>query len=143
MSPIRPWHVTLVSLAAVFLTGLMPAVADVVKFTAALTGDTDSATGSGGPRGKAALSLDTASKVATWSVEYSGLSGTAHGLSCGALDSLNGPPIQQTGALPSPIAGSKPLNDAEIAQLSAGRWVCVIDGASDDAEIGGALRPVR
>lgn len=134
---------TLVVPGLIALALPISAGADVVTFTAALTGDTDSAASAGAPRGKAALSLDTATRVATWTVEYSGLPGTARGLSCGALDSLRGPPIQQTGNLASPISGSKALNEAEITGLSAGRWVCVIDGDNDDAEIGGALRPGR
>jgi hypothetical protein len=119
------------------------ATAETFRFTAQLTSDADTAAKAAAPRGNAAFLLDTATKIVSWTIEYSGLSGTAHGFACGALDSRAGPPIQRTGTLASPITGSKALTDQEIAGLGAGRWVCVIDGENDDAEIGGALKPAR
>ena len=121
----------------------LAASADTERFTAQLTADADTAAKPGAPHGSASLSLDTATKTVSWTIEYAGLSGAVREVTCGALDSLAGPPLRLTSNLASPITGSKALSDPEIAGLAAGRWVCVIESANDEAEIGGVLQPAR
>ncbi len=132
------------AIGGIALIALPPAAsADTARFTAQLTADAESAAKPGAPHGSASLSLDTATKTVSWTIEYAGLAGAVREVTCGALDSLAGPPLRLTSNLASPITGSKALSDPEIAGLAAGRWVCVIDGATDEAEIGGVLQPQR
>ena len=116
--------------------------AETIRFNAQLTDDLDTPAKPGAGKGRAQLSLDTASKVASWTIEYSGLVQPPKRIACGA-DVPGGPSILLTSNLASPITGSKALTDAEITTLTTGRWVCVVGGEGDEAEIGGELRQVR
>src|SRR5712691_3162375 len=115
--------------------------ADTVRFNAQLASDADNATV--GALGSASLSLDTATKIVRWTIEYSGLSRPPREVGCGAMEPPGAPAIRLTSNLASPITGSKTLTDAEIAALNAGGWACVISGAGEEAEIGGVLQPQR
>jgi len=140
-------------LATAMLGGLailalsLAARADTVSFNARLASDTDNSpqpmVRPGAARGSAALSLDTATKLVRWTIEYSGLARAPQGVSCGALEAPGGPAIRLTSNLASPITGSKALTEPEIAALTSGGWVCVIGGEGDEAEIGGMLQPAR
>lgn len=91
-------------------------------------------------KGAATASLDTATKMLTWDVEYSGLSGPAtaahiHGPADPGANA--GVVVPFTGNLGSPIKGSATLTDAQIAQLEAGKWYVNIH---TDANKGGEIR---
>jgi hypothetical protein len=129
---------------ALGLIGLCaPALADTVKYTAALAGDDLNAPAAAGAKGQASLTFDTASKMVAWTVEYSGLPQPATALSCGTFDAKTGPAINVTNGLASPIKGSKAIGDADAGALSAGKWVCVVGTGDDTIEIGGEVKPAR
>src|ERR1700739_3542201 len=91
-------------------------------------------------KGTATASLDTATKVLTWTVDYSGLSGPAtaahiHGPADPGANA--GIVVPFTGNLASPIKGSATLTDAQMAQLEAGKWYVNIH---TDANKGGEIR---
>jgi hypothetical protein len=113
------------------------AQADQVKFKADLSAG-PGVTSAG--KGAATASLDTATKMLTWDVEYSGLSGPAtaahiHGPADPGANA--GVVVPFTGNLGSPIKGSATLTDAQIAQLEAGKWYVNIH---TDANKGGEIR---
>lgn len=121
------------------------ALADTVKFTADLAGDPQAPTKSNG-KGSATLTLDTASKSLTGTIEYSGLSDPP------AVIEFEGPPPKQ-GANPvempipmpastaSPISIKMQLTDAAIAGLKSGDWVLLL-GGKKGPEIGGDVKTV-
>lgn len=116
---------------------------DTVRFTAALEPDKQ-----GGPgKGTANLSIDTASKTLTMSVEYSGLSAPP------AMAAFLSPPPKQganPGTLPiplpdkatSPINVTMKLTDPAINGLKGGDWVILL-GTKQAPEIGGEVKPVQ
>jgi hypothetical protein len=74
-------------------------------------------------KGSATVTLDTATKVASWKVEYSGLSGEATGAHIhgpAAVGANAGVAVPLT-VSPSPITGQATLTDAQIADLLAGK----------------------
>ena len=129
--------------AVAVFAGSAPGAAETIQFNAQLTNDITAPATAAARKGSANLSLDTASKVVTWNIEYSGLSGMPQGVGCGAPEAPGGPAVRPTGDLTSPIRGSKTLTDGEIAALRAGNWVCLIGTGDDEAEIGGVLQPTR
>jgi hypothetical protein len=94
-------------------------------------------------KGSATASLDTNTKTLTWTVDYSGLSGPAtaahiHGPADPGANA--GIVVPFTGNLASPMKGSAPLTDAQIAQLEAGKWyVNIHTEANKPGEIRGQL----
>ena len=92
--------------------------------------------------GTATMSLDAASKVLTYRVEYSGLSGPAmaahiHGP---AEPGANAPPVIPFPNAASPIVGTATLTDAQIADLNAGKYyVNVHTAANRGGEIRGQI----
>lgn len=119
------------------------ALADTIKFTAALAPDKEGGTA----KGTANLSLDTASKTLTGTIEYSGLSGPP------AMAAFLSPPPKQganPGTLPvplpakptSPIQLNMKLPDTAIAGLKTGDWVLLL-GNKQAPEIGGDVKPVQ
>lgn len=91
--------------------------------------------------GTATVMLDTATKQATWKVEYSGLSGPAAAahIHCGAGVGGNSGVAVNLGAsgTASPIQGSGAMTDAQIADLQAGKCYINIHTAENK---GGELR---
>lgn len=136
----RPAGIAVAAVCAHLLAGT--AAAETLRFTAALASEVVASPNAGG-RGSATLSLDTASKAVTWTVEYSGLASAPRALGCGALDTPSGPAILVTSNLASPIKGSKTLADPEIAALKSGAWACVIDTSGEEDAIGGVLQAAR
>jgi hypothetical protein len=117
------------------------ALADTVKFTIDLTPDQQGKPG----KGTATLSLDTAAKKLTYSIEYTGLSAPP------AMAAFMSPPAQQNGTpgtvpipLPasptSPISGTMPVTDAQVTGLKSGQWLLLI-GTKEAPEIGGEVKP--
>ncbi|HEY1796417.1 MAG TPA: CHRD domain-containing protein [Stellaceae bacterium] len=115
--------------------------ADTVKFTATLGPDKQ-----GGPgKGTASLSLDTASKTLTGTIDYSGLSAPP------TMAALLSPPATKDGdpgTLPlplpantaSPITVKMQLADPAIAGLKSGEWMLLL-GTKQAPEIGGDVKP--
>jgi hypothetical protein len=117
--------------------------ADTVKYAVTLEPDKEGAPG----KGAAELSLDTASKTLTLTIDYSGLSvppTTAAFLS---------PPKTQNGnpgtlPIPLPAKPASPLNitmklaDPAIEGLKTGEWILLL-GTKQAPEIGGEVKPAQ
>jgi hypothetical protein len=130
-------------LALCLLCGV--AWADTVKFTAALEPDTQGAGKNG--KGTANLSLDTASKTLTVTIEYSGLTTpptTAAFLSPPATQNGNPGtlPIPLPAKPASPINVTMQLADPAIAGLKTGDWLLLL-GTKQAPEIGGEVKPAQ
>jgi hypothetical protein len=122
--------------------GFGVACADTVKLTATLEPDKQ-----GGPgTGTANLSIDTASKTLTMTIEYSGVAPPA-------MAAFLSPPPKQganPGTLPIPLSGktTSPINvtmkvtDAAINGLKSGEWVILL-GTKQAPEIGGEVKPAQ
>jgi len=114
--------------------------ADTVKLAAPLTPVVQTIKDG---KGSAALSLDTAAKTVSWTIDSSGIKAPAIAafMVPGAKPSDDPTPLMLT--LPadakSPIAGSMPLSDAQIAGIQAGTWWIML-GSKDGPEIGGQIK---
>jgi hypothetical protein len=128
--------------AAVALCLLCSAAwADVVKFSIPLEPDQQGKPG----KGMANLTLDTATKTLSGTIEYSGLSAPPE------MAAFLSPPEKQGGnpgtmPIPFPAKAPSPLNikmqipDAAIPGLKSGEWVILL-GTKQAPEIGGEVKP--
>src|SRR5215813_8707429 len=124
----------------VLLLSMGLAQAEQVQFKASLA-PASGVTSSG--KGSATASLDTTTKMLSWTVDYSGLSGPA------TAAHIHGPAdpggnagivVPFSGSVASPIKGSATLTDAQIAQLEAGKWyINIHTDANKAGEIRGQL----
>ncbi len=117
-NPIKTFAIVLA--AATMLGGV--ARAETVGFTGAMTGASEVPAKTTDGKGTATASLDTATKMLTYSVEYTGLSGPAtmahfHGP---ADAGANAGVVVKFDAPASPIKGSTTLTDAQMTDLMAG-----------------------
>ncbi len=95
--------------------------------------------------GSGAVSVDTATKKLSWTVQYAGLSGpaTAAHIHCGAAAGANGGVAVNLGAnVASPISGSGEMTDAQMADLTAGKcYLNIHTAANKGGELRGQLAP--
>jgi len=119
------------------------AAAETVKLTVALEPDQQGKPG----KGTATLSIDTATKTLTGTIEYSGLSGPPQ------MAAFLSPPEKQggnPGTLPiplpanpkSPMTIKMPMPEAAIAAIKGGEWMMLL-GTKKAPEIGGEVKPVE
>lgn len=90
--------------------------------------------------GTAALTLDAAGVVLSWTVTFSGLSGpvtAAHFHGPAVVGKNAGVVVPITGQLTSPISGSAMLTSAQVAELKSGQWYVNLHTA---AHPGGEIR---
>ncbi len=100
--------------------------------------------------GSADLTYDPATRVVTWSITYSGLSGPAtmahfHGP---AAEGKNGPVViwlsQKGSPVTSPITGKTTLTPAQAKEFTAGEWYVNVHTAAHPAgEIRGQVMPPK
>ena len=97
--------------------------------------------------GQATIKIDTNAKTVAWLVTHTGLSGdakaahfhgpAAEGENAGVVIDLVG------GGTTSPIAGTAQLDDAQLADLMAGKWyVNIHTEANGGGEIRGQVLPM-
>ena len=84
--------------------------------------------------------LDKTTRMLSWTVTYSGLSGpvtAGHFHGPAAAGANAGVVVPFTGSLASPITGSKELTEAQIADLVTGKWYVNLHTAANP---GGEIR---
>jgi hypothetical protein len=102
-----------------------PALAEVVNFSATLSGTEEVPPNDSAGTGMLEATFDTESKVFAWTITYEGLTGPAtaahyHGPADPGENA--GPVLPIEGDLASPIEGEATLDDAQAADLEAGKW---------------------
>jgi hypothetical protein len=128
--------------AATSIAAVTSAFAEKVAMKATLNGATEVPANSSAGKGTAAITFDTATKMLTWKVTYSGLSGPA------TAAHFHGPaePGKNAGVVvpfkdpASGAEGSATLTDAQAADLEAGKYyVNVHTAANPGGEIRGQV----
>ena len=127
------------AIAALLVFASSAASAATVHFAAKLTGADEVPANTTTGTGEVKATLDTQTKVFDYTASYSGLTGPGvaahfHGP---AAPGSNGPPQVPVAKPASPIAGSATLTDAQIADLTAGKWYFNVHTA---AHPGGEIR---
>ena len=136
---------TLMAATAALAFSMTPALAEMVNFTADLTGAAEVPATDSAATGKVEATLDTDTKVFTWTINYEGLSGdatAAHFHGPAAEDANAGPVVPIEGALTSPITGNVTLTDDQVTQLQGSQWYFNVHTAKfPDGEIRGQVKP--
>jgi hypothetical protein len=119
---------------AAFLLVAPPAQAEAIKLTAALNGKSEVPPIRSAASGNADMTLDTTSRMLSWTVAFHGLSGELRAAHFHGQASVteNAPimvPIGKRGDK-SPLKGSKVLTPGQMAALLAGRWYINIHTAA-------------
>jgi hypothetical protein len=127
-----------IALGAVLIAG--PAFAEKLTMKASLDGASEVPANTTAGKGSADVTFDTASKMLTWKVSYSGLTGAAtaghfHGPAEPGKNAGVAVPLSNVAS--SPIEGSATLTDAQAADLTAGKYYVNIHTAANP---GGEIR---
>ena len=134
------------SIIAIGLAAVMggAAYADTLNFTATLNAGSEVPPKLTPGSGTVTASLDTATNILTYTVNYANLTGPAtaahfHGP---AASGSNGPvAVPLSGVSSSPITGTANLTAAQVADLTNGLWYAnVHTDANPDGEIRGQLQ---
>jgi hypothetical protein len=115
----------LAATAVALMLSAAPAYAEMVNFTATLSAAEEVPPNDSPGTGAVEATFDTESKVFKWNITYEGLTGDAtaahfHGPADPGANA--GPVVPIDGALASPIMGEATLDDAQAADLQAGKW---------------------
>ena len=110
------------AVAAILSAGA--AQAEIIHFSATLTGADEVPANSSQGKGVLSAELETVQHVLAFRVSYTGLSGPPtmahfHGP---AAPGANGPPVIVVSDPTSPIGGAAQVTDAQAADLLAGKW---------------------
>jgi len=113
--------------------------AEVIKLHADLKGSNEVPPNTSTASGKAEATFDTETKVLTYTVTYTGLSGPAMGAHFHGPGEAgkNAGIVLPFKTVQSPIQGSATLTDGQAADLLAGKWYANIHTAANP---GGELR---
>ena len=114
--------------------------AEVVHFQAKLDGASETPPKVTDGHGAAEVTLDTAARTISWTIDYAGLSGPAtmahfHGPAASGVAA--GVTIPITGAMASPLTGTAAISDGQIGDLRAGLWYINVHTAKNP---GGEIR---
>ena len=137
-------RIHLLAVAGLALAGC--AHAETLNFRANLSGAQEVPPNTSPGTGQVTATLDTDTKLFTYSATYSGLTGPAtaahfHGP---ADPTANAPPVVPIPNPASPITGTATLTDAQIADLRAGKWYLNVHTAANrPGEIRGQLTAGR
>ncbi len=129
-------------LGAVSLLTTVAAHAETITFKANLSGGAEVPPKVTDGKGTTTATLDTATKMLTYSEDYTGLTGpaTAAHLHGPAEPGANAPVVVPFASAASPIQGSTTLTDAQMADLMAGKLYANVHTAANPAgEIRGQL----
>lgn len=128
---------------AAFTAGLMfsgGAMAATETFHASLTGAQEVPSVASSATAQATVTIDTATKKATWTVTYTGLTPVAAHIHGPAPAGKNAGVMVPFKAGPSPIEGSATLTDAQIKTIESGdAYVNLHTAAHKGGEIRGQL----
>jgi CHRD domain-containing protein len=129
---------------------VQPAMAATMSFKVNLNGAQQVPPVQTGATGTADLTYDPGTRMLTWNVTYSGLSGPAtmahvHGP---AAQGKNGPPViwlsEKGAAVGNPIKGEATLTPEQAQQMMAGDWyINVHTQANPGGEIRGQVMPPK
>jgi hypothetical protein len=117
-------HTTIGFAVAVAFFAASSAYAETLNFETNLKGADEVPANDTAGTGHVQATLDTKTKLFSYTVTYAGLTGAAvaahfHGP---AAPGVNAPPVVPITSLASPISGSATLTDMQIADLEAGKW---------------------
>ena len=132
---------------ATLLAGCMSSNASTKTFHASLTPTQEVPPTASSGTGTGTFTLDTTTKMLTWSVTYTGLTGPAgaahiHGPAAPGANAGVEVNLSPSGAPANPITGSMALTDAQIADLEGGKdYVNIHTGANKGGEIRGQITP--
>lgn len=133
------------ALAAGALLSASAANAAIMHFTADLNGAAETPPNASAGTGHATVDLDVGTDTVSWTLTYSGLSGTATAAHFhGPAPAGKAAPVEVplTGDLTSPVKGSATITDAQAADLKGGLWyVNVHTAAHPGGEIRGQVLP--
>ncbi|HZL60441.1 MAG TPA: CHRD domain-containing protein [Stellaceae bacterium] len=116
-------------------------------FTATLNGAQEVPSVPGSGTGTATFKLDTTTKMLTWNVSYSGLSGPAaaahiHAPAAAGTNAGVAVNLSPGGAPANPITGSATVTDGQIADMMAGKaYVNIHTAKNKGGEIRGQIAP--
>jgi hypothetical protein len=137
----------MLAIAAIFSTAFVSAVlAEKTAFTADLKGAAQVPPIDSAGTGKADVTYDDASKMLTWTITYSGLSGavTAAHFHGPAKEGENAGPMITINQPDSPMKGSATLTADQFKALTGGEmYVNVHTAKYPDGEIRGQLAPAK
>lgn len=115
----------LATAAAALLLSTGAAFAELLNFSAELSGAAEVPPADTAGTGDLVASFDTESMVFSWTITYEGLTGpatAAHFHGPAAEGENAGPVVPISGELPSPIGGQATLTDEQAQQLQDGLW---------------------
>jgi hypothetical protein len=121
--------------------------ADGTAFSAKLSGASEVPANASTGGGTLEASLDKATGMFSWTVNYEGLTGPAkaghfHGPAAAGANA--GVALPFTGSVDSPIKGSATLTEAQMADLMAGKWyVNLHTTANPGGELRGQVMPAQ
>jgi hypothetical protein len=128
--------------AFVLVSGV-PAIAATISYKADMTGAQETPPNNSKGKGSVVAKFDAATKILTWTITYSGLTGAAtaaHFHGPAKMDVKAPPEVPIKGDLASPITGKATLTDQQIKDLEAGLWYFNVHTAKyPDGEIRGQL----